>query len=596
MCGIAGWVDFEHAAPADVLAAMTDTMTCRGPDAGGLWSAGPAALGHRRRSVIDLAGGRQPMRAERDGRLQAVLTYSGEIYNHHELRAELAKRGHEFGTKSDTEVVLRAYLEWGTDCAERLNGMFAFAVWDPIASCLTLVRDRLGIKPLYYAPTDHGTIFGSEPKALFAHPDVRPIVTEDGLRRLITTIKKPGESPYEGIREVCPGEIVRVNPAGIHRRVYWSLRTARHDDDLDTTIHRIRNLLDDIVRRQWEADVPIGTLLSGGLDSSAITAIAAATAGPVRSFAVDFEGYADSFVPAEGRVTPDAPYVAALAEHVGSEHTNVVLSAAELSDPALRTNVLTAMDAPVGGTDGYGSLYLLFRAMRGHSTVALSGEAADEVFGGYRAFHDPETVWAGTFPWLAQARRRPGRAAVLRPELRARLDLRNYIADNYSEALDRVEPLPTDSPVERRMREISYVYLRYFLPILLDRKDRLSMAHGMEVRVPFCDHRLVEYLYNIPWSMKTHDGREKSLLRSATGRLLPAIIRDRVKSPYPVTQDPAYHKAIHSEFSEMLADPGAPVHEFVAAPAVRRVTSSRLAAFLLQFNAWLVGYEPELRI
>jgi asparagine synthase (glutamine-hydrolysing) len=591
MCGIAGWVDFEERTPAGVLEAMTATMACRGPDEGGLWSAGPAALGHRRLSVIDIEGGRQPMRAG-----PAVLTYSGEIYNHHELRAELARRGHGFGTGSDTEVVLRAYLEWGADCTERLNGMFAFALWDAATRCLTLVRDRLGIKPLYYVPTDHGVIFGSEPKALFAHPDIRPIVTADGLRQIFTTVKQPGETAYEGIREVCPGEIVRVTRAGIHRRTYWSLQTVEHTDDLDTSIHTVRDLLDDIVRRQLEADVPIGTLLSGGLDSSAITAIAASATGSVRSFAVDFAGYAESFVPAEGRVTPDAPYVAALAGHVGSDHTDVVLSSTELSDPALRSNVLSAMDLPIGGTDGYGSLYLLFRAIRGHSTVALSGEAADEVFGGYQAFHNPEVVRAATFPWLVRAGRQPGRAALLRPDLRSRLDLREYIVDSYRTALGRVDPLPGESQLETRMREISYLYLRYFLPILLDRKDRLSMANGIEVRVPFCDDRLVEYLYNVPWSMKTHDGREKSLLRSATGHLLPAIIRDRVKSPYPVTQDPAYHKAIHSEFTDMLADPNAPVHQLIDAHSVPRITGSRLLGFLLQLNAWMREYEPELRI
>jgi asparagine synthase (glutamine-hydrolysing) len=273
-----------------------------------------------------------------------------------------------------------------------------------------------------------------------------------------------------------------------------------------------------------------------------------------------------------------------------------VLSSADLIDPVLRSNVLTAMDLPIGGSDGYGSLYLLFRAIRGRSTVALSGEAADEVFSGYRAFHNPEVVRAGTFPWLVRARRQPSRATLLRPDVRSRLDLREYVQDNYRSALGRVDPVPGESPLEKRMREISYLYLRYFLPILLDRKDRLSMANGIEVRVPFCDHRLVEYLYNCPWSMKTHDGREKSLLRSATGHLLPAMVRDRVKSPYPVTQDPAYHQAIHSEFTEMLADPGAPVHKLVDAKSMPEVEGSRLPAFVLQFNAWMREYEPEVRI
>src|SRR5919205_2210391 len=272
MCGITGWVDFERNLTAEqsTVQAMTDTMACRGPDAEGLWIAPHAALGHRRLAVIDLEGGRQPMLAEENRRILAVLTYSGEVYNFRELRAELAAQGHHFRTYSDTEVVLRAYLEWGEDFVNRLNGMYAFAIWDVRREELLLVRDRMGIKPLYYYPTSSGVLFGSEPKAILANPLVEPVVDEDGLRELFSFVKTPEQAIFRGMREVRPGQIVRVRREGTTKRRYWALESREHAGDTDATVRTIRELLDDIVARQLISDVPLCSLLSGGLDSSAI--------------------------------------------------------------------------------------------------------------------------------------------------------------------------------------------------------------------------------------------------------------------------------------------------------------------------------------
>lgn len=607
MCGITGWISYDHdlTTRRATLEAMTGTMACRGPDAAGFWLDTHAALGHRRLAVIDLDGGRQPMAVEEDGRTLLVTTYSGEVYNYLELRAELEALGRTFRTHSDTEVVLHAYLQWGEAFTERLNGMYAFALWDPRKQELLLVRDRMGIKPLYYHPTPDGVLFGSEPKAVLAHPSVRPAVDAEGLAELLTFTKTPGHAVYRGLHEVRPGHVVRVGRGGVTVRRYWALAAREHTDDLATTIAHIRALLDDIVTRQLIADVPLCTLLSGGLDSSALTALAARALaaqgrGPVRSFAVDFTGHTENFTPDDLRGTPDGPYAHALAEHVRSDHHDIVLDTAALMDPGHRAAVLAARDLPNGFGDGDTSLYLLFRAVREQSTVALSGESADEVFGGYRWFHDPESVHAGTFPWIAAglsgrfAGGNATREALLDRGLLAKLDLPGYEADRYREALAEVPYADGDTGHQRRMREISYLHLTRFVQILLDRKDRASMAVGLEVRVPFCDHRLVDYVFNTPWAMKTFDGREKSLLRAATRDVLPDLVADRVKSPYPSTQDPGYNEALRAGLTALAADRDAPVRPLLDRTALAAATADGAsrdirpaAELVLGMDAWL---------
>lgn len=559
MCGITGWVAFRQDLRGEKrsLDAMTETMACRGPDDEGTFSTEHAALGHRRLAIIDLPGGRQPMTVDTEGG-PVALVYSGETYNYTELREELVGRGHRFGTASDTEVVLRAYLEWGPALADRLNGMYAFAIWDGRTDRLVMVRDRMGIKPFYYYETADGVLFGSEPKAILANPAVEPTVTLDGMRELFAFIKTPGHAVWDGMREVEPGTVVTVDRDGLRATRYWSLETREHPDDQETTVARVRDLLEDIVARQLVADVPRCMLLSGGLDSSAMTAIAAKQLGAhgeqVRSFAVDFVGQAENFVPDDMRGTPDTPYVHEVAELSGTDHQDIVLNSDELADPEVRAAVIRARDLPIGLGDMDASLYLLFKAIRGHSTVALSGESADEVFGGYQQFFDPEARKAAMFPWLVRmARYRGSRAQLLTPSLVDALRIEEYIGDRYQASVSKVEKLPGESQLESRMREICYLHLTHFVRILLDRKDRASMAVGLEVRVPFCDHRLVEYVYNTPWSLKSFDGREKSLLRAATADVLPKSVFERVKSPYPSTQDPRYAKKLQENAGAYLS-------------------------------------------
>jgi asparagine synthase (glutamine-hydrolysing) len=612
MCGIAGWVSFERdlLAEREVIDAMTATMVCRGPDAEGTWLDRHVALGHRRLSVIDIEGGRQPMVVDTE-QGPVSMTYSGETYNFVELRDELRSRGHRFRTSSDTEVVLHGYLEWGEAVAERLNGMYALALWDARTDKLVMIRDRMGIKPFYYYETPDGILFGSEPKAILANPLSQRVVDVEGLREIFSFSKTPGHAIWAGMRELRPGTVATLDRSGLHTRVYWKLETTRHGDDTTTSVARVRELLDDIVDRQLVADVPRCVLLSGGLDSSAITALSAQQLGrvgeKVRSFAVDFTGQTENFVPDDLRPTPDGPYVHDVHKHVGSRHEDIVLDPGTLADPEVRRATVAARDLPIGFGDLDASLFLLFKAIREHSTVALSGESADEIFGGYKWFHDPEVQQADTFPWLFAGRRMGGDStAVLRPELVSAMDVGTYLRDTYADAVAEVASLPGESDHERRMRVISYLHLTRFVRILLDRKDRMSMAVGLEVRVPFCDHRLVEYVYNTPWSMKTFDGREKSLLRAATRDTLPRSVVERVKSPYPSTQDPDYAAALLQQAKELLAERNHALFDLfdrdwlTGAVALDSLSISAGARHhlerLLNFAIWLEHYRPEIRM
>ncbi|RKT88958.1 asparagine synthase (glutamine-hydrolysing) [Saccharopolyspora antimicrobica] len=613
MCGIAGWVSFDADLThrGDALDAMTGTMSCRGPDSGGTYLRTHVGLGHRRLAVIDLPGGTQPM-SERTPAGDVVLVYSGEVYNFQELRDRLKDLGHAFRTDSDTEVVLRSYLEWGESFVDHLDGMYAFAIWDERDQKLVLVRDRMGIKPLFYHPTPDGVLFGSEPKAVLANPLVRKVVDTDGLRELFAQTKTPGWALWKGLHEMLPGTLITVSRNGIQQRTYWRLSAAEHTDGQEDTVARVRELLTGIIDRQLISDVPQCVLLSGGLDSSAITGFAAerlALRGEqVRSFSVDFVGQEENFVPDEMRETPDSPFVRDVVEHVGSSHRDVVLDPAELSDPAVRRAAVAARDIPNGFGDLDNSLYLLFKAIREHSTVALSGESADEVFGGYPWLHREAAAASDTFPWMTviPPLSLEGRTDHVEPGLRERLDVRTYTADQYATALAEVEHLDGESELDRRMRTTFHLHLTRFVRSLLDRKDRLSMAVGLEVRVPFCNHRLVEYVYNAPWSLKTFDGREKSLLRHAAAHVMPRSVVERVKSPFPSTQNPGYAAILQQQVKELVADPGSQVFALIDRlwaqqavaqdPARMSVAMRGALERVLDVHTWLELHSPELQL
>lgn len=604
MCGIAGWADWKRslAQSQQVVSAMTQTLAPRGPDADGMWVSEHVALGHRRLAVIDIECGLQPMtRAGRTGQ-PVVVTFSGEIYNFTELRDELRSRGWSFTTRSDTEVLLTAYLEWGHDAVARLNGMFAFAVWDEQEQQLLLARDRLGIKPLYYAHVDDALVFGSEPKALLAYPGLTAEVGREGIAELMAVprARTPGHGVFAGVSEVKPGHLILADRAGFRQARYWKLVAAPHEAGPDATAAHVRDLLEDIVGRQVISDVPVGTLLSGGIDSSAITALAVpAIASELTSFSVSVPtGRPGTDL---WRPSPDEPYAKLVAEWLGIKHVVTEVTADDLVDNLDRG--LAARDLP-GWGDLDTSMYLLFRAAREQCTVVLSGESADEVFGGYAWQLDEDYVWHRSFPWMS------GKAqpeSLLREEIRRELEPERYEADRYSEAIAEVPLLPGEDAVSRRNREVFYLGLTRWLGALLDRKDRMSMAVGLEVRVPFADHRLAEYLFNVPMAIKTAGGVEKALLRQACHGLLPEEVLRRPKSAYPASRDVSYLHRMRELVVDLLGQPDAPVFDLVdrakVAVALRSdtvpgpITAATPAiglSYLWQLNRWLELYHVRI--
>ncbi len=592
--------------------AMGQALACRGPDASGAYMSRSAALVHRRLAVVDPEGGAQPMERRVDGKV-FVITYNGELYNTGEVRAELERRGWRFATRSDTEVLLVSYIQWGPACLERLNGIFAFGIWNEAERTLFLARDRLGVKPLFYADLDGCFIFGSEPKALLVHPRVSTAVDAEGLAEIFALgpARTPGHAIYRDLGEVKPGHFVTVTPQGVSHRQYWRLESRPHTDDLDTTVERVKELLRDAVRRQLVADVPVCTLLSGGLDSSAITAYAAhalaeAGKGPLHTYSVDYTGNAEHFKPNAFQPDSDSRYIQIVSDHLGTVHHQVLIDSGQLAaalDVAVR-----ARDLP-GMADIDASLYLFCSEIKKGATVALSGECADEIFGGYPWFHREEFLSADTFPW---SRSTHLRASWLSPWLREVIRPEEYVAQRYRESLDEVPHLPGESPRERRMREISYLNLTWFMVTLLNRKDRMSMATGLEVRVPFADHRLVEYLWNVPWEMKACDGREKGLLRRALRGVLPDEVLYRRKSPYPKSHQPEYAEAVRRRLLEILDDPASPLVPLIDEKKVRAMalsgagfdepwfgqlmTGPQFFAYLIEIDLWLRAYRVELRL
>ncbi|AGL01786.1 asparagine synthase (glutamine-hydrolyzing) [Desulfoscipio gibsoniae] len=614
MCGITGWIDWNDdlTRQRPTLEAMNENQFHRGPDAGGTWISTHVALGHRRLAVVDPTGGGQPM-LRRRGDYIYVMVYNGELYNTPELRRELVTRGYTFSGHSDTEVLLLSYIEWGEDCLQRLNGIYALAIWSERDQSLFMARDRLGVKPLFYARRGSALFFGSELKSLLAHPAIQPELDADGLTEVL--IMGPGRTPGHGVfrnvAELKPGYYLVYNRSGLRIQRYWQLESRPHEDDLNTTAAKVRKLFHDAVTRQLVADVPVCTLLSGGLDSSAITAVAAeawrqAGAKPLQTWSVDFFDNERYFVPDLFQPNTDAHWVQRVSESLGTDHHTVIIDTPELVD-ALAAAV-RARDLP-GMADVDASLYLFSRAIKQSATVALSGECADEIFGGYPWFHRPQAAAEGTFPWL---RGLAERMHMLAPEVIDLLRPVEYVNRRYQETLAEVPRLPGEKTGEARLRELMYLTINWFKATLLDRKDRMSMAVGLEVRVPFCDHRLVEYAWNIPGSMKNYGGKEKGILRRALTDLLPEEVLSRRKSPYPKSHHPAYLKTVRKIVTEILADSSSPLLPLINRNNVRRMiqsnamyfnkpfygqlmTDAQYLAYLIQVDTWLREYNVIIR-
>ena len=614
MCGIAGQIGRDPRAIQGRYAAycaMQRTLARRGPDQRGMYISGRAALIHARLAVVDLENGCQPMQLDWQGESYTVV-YNGELYNTPELRALLERRGHTFTGRSDTEVLLHAYAEWGISCVERFNGIFAFAVWAARAGTLFLARDRCGVKPLFYALTDDSLLFGSEIKTLLAHPAVPPRVDARGLAEvlLLGPGRAPGSGVFQNVHELLPGQYA-VYEAGsgrllLHR--YWRLVDHEHPDDFPATVRRVRDLVMDAIQRQLVSDVPVATFLSGGLDSSLISAVAdaqfTAQGKTLQTFSVGYKDNKRYFHATKFQPGADAPFIRRMNAFLHAEHHWVTLDTPDLV-PALYEAV-EARDLP-GMADVDASLLAFCQRIKPHATVALSGECADEIFGGYPWYRDPTIREKYGFPW---AQSTAYRAGFIRPGVLGGIEPEAFVDSWYRRTLEQTSVRPGLSSLERRMRQMMNLNFTWFMQTLLDRKDRMSMYSGLEVRVPFCDHRIAEYLYSVPWDYKDYQGKEKGLLREAMEGVLPQEVLWRKKSPYPKTWNPEYLAAVSRELKNVLADPAAPLLDVIRADALETLlasgadnpvpwygqlmTTPQTIAWFLQLNHWLQTYKVEL--
>lgn len=612
--GITGWIDYQKdlSGQMDVLNRMNNSLSNRGQDGEGYWVSKHALLGHRRLAVIDLVGGVQPM-VKRVGEQKFIITYNGTLYNMHELRQKLLALGYSFQTNSDTEVILTAYAQWGEKCLDYLNGVFAFAIWDEKNQQLFAARDRIGVKPFFYSQVDTSFIFASEIKALLEHPSIEPIVDEEGLAEvlMIGPARTPGIGVFKQIKELKPGHFIRVDQEGVHLKCYWELVSKHHEDDFEITTERVRELFVDAVQKQLISDVPIGCMLSGGLDSSAIATCVAQIfknekRGVLPTFSIDYVGNEQHFQTNEFQPNADRPWIQYMSQYLGTKHHDIFLDNHELVRHL--SSALIARDLP-GMVDIDASLLLFSCEIKKEVSVVLSGEGADELFGGYPWFYREELIAADTFPWAKMVHER---IPFISPEIIQKIKPLDYVEARYQEALAEVPRFSEESTREARMRELFYLNMTRWLPTLLDRQDRMSTACGLEVRNPFCDHRLIEYVWNIPSTMKFHGQREKGLLRYVFQGILPDPILKRKKSPYPKTHHPDYLRIMQQEIKRLLKDKEAPLFHLLDRKAVRQFVEQDLSqkhlpwfgqlmnvpallGYWLQLNEWLLHYKVRIQ-
>ena len=604
MCAIAGCINLDIS--QETARKMLETMGRRGPDGQGIFREGSCTLLHSRLAIIDPQGGRQPMSVT-FGEETYTLVYNGELYNTLEIRRALEKAGHSFLGYSDTEVVLHAYAQWGSECVERFNGIFAFAVWEQNAQRLFLARDRIGVKPFFYTEWENGLLFASEMKTILCYPGRKAQLDGDGAYQLLLLGpgRVPGSGVFHGIRELEPGWRGYYEKGSLSVQQYWKLRDYRHTDSFEETCEKVRYLVNDAIKRQMVSDVPIGTFLSGGLDSSIISAICAREmAGKgeqLPTFSVDYLNNDRYFQPGKFQPNSDDAYIEMMCSAIHPAHHWTVLTPEDLA--AELENATIARDLP-GMADVDFSLLAFCREIGREVKVALSGECADEIFGGYPWYRDPEVRVQAGFPWSQTTAQRAnlmtGRLARLgSPE--------DYVMDAYLDTCRQSDIQPENSPAEIRMKEMVNLNFRWFMQTLLDRKDRMSMFSGLEVRVPFCDYRIAEYLYGGPWEFKDYKGREKGLLRHAVRDLLPEEIVRRKKSPYPKTFDPRYEQLMAERLKTVLEDKGNPLFCLIDRESLKAFLAQesqwpwygqlmrrpQTMAYLLQIEFWLRQYQVD---
>lgn len=609
MCGIAGWFDknLDMSQKTEILNKMSQTLDKRGPDENGLYINRNLALIHRRLVVIDRENGKQPMVVSHKSN-KYVIVYNGELYNTDELREELRADGFHFRGHSDTEVVLKTYIKYKSKCPEKLNGIFAFAIYDLNDNSIFLCRDKIGVKPLFYYQYKDGLLFASEIKALLASKVVKPQINEQGLNEIffLGPARTPSYGIFKGVFELNPGEFAYYKSGKLIRKNYFSIQAREHTDNEAQTIEKTRYLLTDAISRQLVTDVPICFFLSGGLDSSIIVKTASNyykehKQGKINTYSVEYRDNQKYFEKSLFQPNADYEYISLMSKNADTKHKEIILDNKILAD-ALYDSV-KARDLP-GYVDVDSSLLMFCKEIKKDYTVALSGECADELFGGYPWYHNKDILFEDCFPW---SRSQDIRKFILKDGVLKHGE--EYVRQRYLDTINLAPKLKSDTKIDRRMREMFFLNFYWFMQCLLERKDRCSMYNGLEVRVPFCDYRLVDYAYNMPWSLKAYGNREKGIVRKAFEDILPKEICWRKKSPYPKTHNPIYFKECVNRVKKIL-NKKTPLTEMLNKESVNSIIESpekitspwygqlmkapQILAYIIELDYWFEEYKVEI--
>lgn len=544
-----------------------------------------------------------------------AIVYDGNLYNSKEIGESLIQNGYDVDFTNEAEIILKAFLFKGTSIFKKFNGVFSFAIWNEVTQELIICRDQFGIKPLYYAILEDTFIFSSEIKAILQYPGVKAKINKQGICELlgIGPAHTPGTCVFEDIYEIKPGHFGIWNKDGFKTICYWKMETQEHTDNFEITCKNIHNLLNDSIQKQLVSDVPLCAMLSGGVDSSLIVAYASQYLKekglpPLDTFSIDYVDNDKNFVKSDFQPNSDNYYIDLMLKEFNTNHHPIVIDTPELA--SFLEDAMIARDFP-GMADVDSSILLFCKYIKKQNfTVALSGECSDEIFAGYPWFFREDALKSGTFPWSIAISERQN---LLNTDIGKEIKLKQYIEQRYQESIQEIEFLDSDSKDTKEKRIISYLTIQWFMTTLLDRADRMSTYSGLEIRVPICDYRLVQYMWNVPWEMKALGGREKGLLRYVVKDLLPDEIVNRKKSPYPKTHNPTYLKAVKEMLIDIMNKPNAPINDLLNKKYIldivntdgksftrpwfgQLMTGPQLMAYLCQVNMWLEKYSPKIEL
>lgn len=627
MCGIAGFYQnkYDFLSPGyggrthqnkwyEKLIRMKKSLVHRGPNDDQVLLFRGAGFAHTRLSIRDISGGAQPMTCSYRG-VTATIVYNGEIYNTDELRERLSAYPLRWHTTGDTEVILNGFLAMGERFFELLNGIFAFAIYIEKTGTLILARDPLGVKPLFYQIHDDTLVFASEPKAIFAF-GIQPKADSECWNEIFSLgpARTLGKGGFAGMKEVMPGQYVTLTPCSTapyfdyEARNFWALQAKPHTDSYAETVEKVSWLVRDSIERQMVSDIPICSFLSGGLDSSLVAAVCQNSLKKkgriLNTFSFDFEDNTKNFRANSFQSSLDRPFAKEMAEYIGSRHTFLECNNQSQADYLYKA--VDARDFPCMA-DVESSMLYFCELVSKTNRVALTGECADEIFGGYPWFHREDMWKKNTFPWSYDME---ARKALLTDDFASSLQMEEYSQNAYLDTVQSTPRLNSDNPQEARRREIAWLNIRWFMMTLLNRMDRTSMYSGLEARVPFADHRILDYVYSIPWEMKCHNGQTKSLLVEAGKPFLPDSVLYRKKSPYPKTYDPAYEKLLADRLLEMVNKTNSPLTgiidkkklaHFLRTPSDygkpwygQLMAGPQMLAYFLQVGYWIEKYSISL--